>query len=38
MKNFSKTLIYALIVFVLISGTYALLQGQFKSVKDITLS
>lgn len=38
MKNFSKTFVYALIIFVLISGTYALLQGQFKEKKQITLS
>ncbi len=38
MKNFSKTFVYALIIFVLISGTYALLQGQFKEKPEVTLS
>ncbi|RJQ37505.1 ATP-dependent metallopeptidase FtsH/Yme1/Tma family protein [Candidatus Parcubacteria bacterium] len=38
MQNFSKTFIYALIVFVLLSGTYALFQGQFPERRDISLS
>lgn len=38
MKNFSKTFVYAIIIFVLIAGTYALLQGQFAERKEITLS
>ena len=38
MKNFSKTFIYALLIFVLLSGTYALIQGEFKSPKQIALS
>ncbi|OGG72934.1 cell division protein FtsH [Candidatus Kaiserbacteria bacterium RIFCSPLOWO2_01_FULL_53_17] len=38
MKNFSKTFIYALLIFVLLSGTYALIQGEFKSPKQVALS
>lgn len=38
MRNFSRTLIYALLIFVLISGVYALLQGQFQGKKEISLS
>lgn len=38
MKNFSRTFVYAIIVFVLIAGTYALLQGQFAERKQVTLS
>ncbi len=38
MGNFSKTLIYALIIFVLISGLYALIQGQFRERREVALS
>ena len=38
MGNFSKTFIYALIIFVLISGLWALVQGQFVEKKEVTLS
>ncbi len=38
MKNISKTFVYALIIFILVSGLYALLQGQFKERKEISLS
>ncbi len=38
MKNFSKTIIYALIIFVLISGLFALIQGQFQERKETSLS
>ncbi len=38
MGNFSKTFIYALIIFVLISGLWALVQGQFVEKKEVSLS
>ena len=38
MGNFSKTLIYALLIFVLISGLYALIQGQFRERREVALS
>lgn len=38
MGNFSKTFIYALIIFVLISGLWALVQGQFAEKKEMSLS
>ena len=38
MGNFSKTLIYALIIFVLISGLYALIQGQFRERREVALA
>jgi len=38
MRNFSKTFVYALIIFVLISGLYALVSGQFESVPEVPLS
>lgn len=38
MGNFSKTFIYALIIFVLISGLWALVQGQFAEQKEVSLS
>ncbi|MBI4132838.1 MAG: ATP-dependent metallopeptidase FtsH/Yme1/Tma family protein [Candidatus Sungbacteria bacterium] len=38
MRNFSKTFIYALIIFVLLSGIYALIQGQFTERKEVSLS
>src|SRR3989338_9794367 len=38
MKNFSKTFIYALLIFVLLSGTYALIQVEFKSPKQVARS
>ena len=38
MGNFSKTFIYALIIFVLISGLWALVQGQFVERQEVTLS
>ncbi|MBI2096676.1 MAG: hypothetical protein HYT40_00755 [Candidatus Sungbacteria bacterium] len=38
MKNFSKAFVYALIIFVLLSGGYALIQGQFKERQEISLS
>ncbi len=38
MQNFSKTLVYALIIFVLLSGLYALIQGEFRQEKEVSLS
>ncbi len=38
MGNFSKTFIYALIVFVIISGLWALLAGQFVQRRELSLS
>ncbi len=38
MRNFSKTFVYALIVFVLISGLWALLAGQFTQQRELSLS
>ena len=38
MANFSKTFIYALIIFVIISGLFALLQGQFTERKQLSIS
>ena len=38
MKDFSKHIIYALIILVLISGVYALLAGSFREKKEISLS
>ncbi|MDP3727021.1 MAG: ATP-dependent zinc metalloprotease FtsH [bacterium] len=38
MRNFSKTFVYALIVFVLISGLWALLQGQFTERRELSIS
>ena len=38
MRNFSKTFIYALLIFVLLSGTYALIQSGFQERKEVSLS
>ena len=38
MANVSKTFVYAIIVFVLISGLYALVAGEFRGKKEISLS
>src|SRR3989344_5517099 len=38
MKDLSKHLIYALIILVLVSGTYTLLTGSFQKIKEIPLS
>ncbi|MFY9462540.1 MAG: ATP-dependent zinc metalloprotease FtsH, partial [Candidatus Sungiibacteriota bacterium] len=38
MKDFSKHIIYALLILVLISGVYALLAGSFQEKKEISLS
>ncbi|MBI4132456.1 MAG: ATP-dependent metallopeptidase FtsH/Yme1/Tma family protein [Candidatus Sungbacteria bacterium] len=38
MRNFSKTFVYALIVFVLISGLWALFQGQFTERRELSIS
>ena len=38
MRNFSKTFVYALIVFVLISGLWTLLAGQFTERREFSLS
>ena len=38
MRNFSKTFVYALIIFVLISGLWALVQGQFTERRELSIS
>ena len=38
MRNISKTFIYAIVIFILISGLYAVLQGGFGEQKEVSLS
>ena len=38
MKDFTKTIVYALIILVLVSGVYALVSDSLKPQKEISLS